>query len=81
MNGIMNLTWMGIPIKPDAHNAGCVLTPFSNLVMGVQRDVTLDSEYRPRKRAVELTLTAKVDFNIAEATAVVLVINLHASLR
>jgi hypothetical protein len=31
-------------------------------VFGIQRDVTYDTEWKPRERHIELTWTARIDF-------------------
>jgi len=38
-----------------------ILTPLSNLAMGIQRDFTIAREYVPRKRIYEYTITSRVD--------------------
>jgi len=67
INGLPRLSYFGIPIVPDAAivattNTFGTLTPASNLVFGIQRDVTYDTEWKPRERHIELTWTARIDF-------------------
>jgi hypothetical protein len=38
------------------------MTPASNLVFGVHRDVTQEMEWRPRPRHIELTVSLRFDF-------------------
>lgn len=67
INGLPRLSYFGIPIVPDAAIVATTdtfgtLTPASNLVFGIQRDVTYDTEWKPRERHIELTWTARIDF-------------------
>lgn len=43
-----------------------VLIPRAVPQFGVQRNMRMDAEWRPRKRAVEYTVTARVDYEIAD---------------
>ena len=55
-----------------ALGAKLCLTPRSNLVFGIQRDITVDTEWNPRKRVVEYTMSARIDYNHAFGGVVVL---------
>ena len=44
----------------------CMLVHPSNLVVGFQRDVMVDIEYRPRKAVFELTISARGDANVED---------------
>lgn len=83
VEGLSALRYFGIPIVAEPHLASdeAVLTPTQNLVWGVQRGVTLESEWNPRKRQVEYTVTARVDTNYAKSGALVLIDNIAATLR
>ena len=63
--GFANLRYFGIPIIVDRFldPDKAYLTPASNLVFGVHRDVTQDLDWNPRKRQVEMTVSLRVDFN------------------
>lgn len=65
------LGYMIQPVQtwPDTH---IMLTQPSNLVVGIAQDVTREREYHSRKRAVEWTFNAYVDYEIAAKQAVVL---------
>lgn len=83
LNGLPNLRYFGIPVVADPHLAGdeAVLTPAQNLVWGVQRGVTIESQWNPRKRVVEYTITARTDQNYAKSKALVLIDAIEAALR
>lgn len=86
VQGVSQATYFGIPVIGDAHlNLGSqdegVLTPLGNLVWGVQRGITLETEWRPRKRAVEVTVSARTDQNYVKSGAVVLIDGIDAALR
>lgn len=85
VNGFPSLRYFGIPIVPEsafitksgdtgaaALGAKLCLTPQSNLVFGIQRDITVDAEWVPRKRIVEYTMSARVDFEFAFGGVIVL---------
>ncbi|HEX2864913.1 MAG TPA: phage major capsid protein [Deinococcales bacterium] len=66
--------FMGVPLIPDPAldaAAQAVLTPAANLVLGLQRDLRLDSQYVPRRRAVEYTITTRFDYQIVTPDALV----------
>lgn len=75
VEGFPALRFFGIPVVPDTHIASAsrrvILTPTSNLFWGVQRVFRVDSEFKPRKRLVEYTLTSRTDTEYATGEAVV----------
>lgn len=78
ISGIPSLRWFGIPIVPDVNIKGAtngkklVLTPAQNLTVSIQRNITSESEWQPRRRVVELTMTMRGDFEYSNGEAVVL---------
>lgn len=82
INGLPQLRYFGIPLIPDPalKAAKIELTPVVNKIFGVQRNLTVDSQWQPRKRAVEFTMTARIDFEYANTDAVVLTNNVPAAL-
>lgn len=83
VGGVSQATYFGVPVVGDAHLASdeAVLSPLANLVWGVQRGITLETQWNARKRAVEVTVSARTDQNYVKSGAVVLVDNIEASLR
>src|SRR5690606_5647908 len=86
VGGIQQATYFGIPVAGDAHlNLGSaeegVLSPLANRVGGGPRGITLETQWNARKRAVEVTVSARTDQNYVKSGAVVLVDNIEASLR
>ncbi|MGE5551511.1 MAG: phage major capsid protein [Bacteroidota bacterium] len=65
--------FMGVKVVPipylpvDIH----LLTPRLNLCVGIQRQMTTDKERKPRKRIMEYTMTARIDFEVKNPDAVV----------
>jgi HK97 family phage major capsid protein len=49
-----------------------MLTTFSNLAIGIGRNITREAMRQPRPRKIEYTLTAKLDFNYAISEMVVI---------
>lgn len=87
INGLPELRYFGLPVIAESHLGrthtspdNAVLTPRQNIFWGLQRGMTMESEWRPRKRAWEFTLTAKADVNYAKSQAVVLADNIPSSL-
>ena len=85
VGGFPNLRYFGIPIIPEAAmvtksgdtgaaalGSKLCLTPISNLVFGIQRDLTVDAEWNPRRRVVEYTMSARIDYNYSFGGVVVL---------
>ena len=53
----------------------CMLVHPSNLVVGFQRDMTVDMEWQPRKQIFELTIGARGDANVEDPEAYATMIN------
>lgn len=83
LNGLPALRYFGIPVVAEPHLAGdeAVLTPAQNLIWGVQRGITMESQWNPRKRVIEYTITARTDQNYAKSQAVVLIDGISSGLR
>jgi len=64
IGGSAGLAYFGIPITVDRHlDADKIyMSPASNLVFGVHRDVTQELEWRPRSRQIELTVSLRFDY-------------------
>jgi len=75
VQGFPALRYFGIPLVPETHIAAAsqrlILTPTSNLFWGIQRVLRIDSEFRPRTRLIEYTLTARTDAEYATGEPVV----------
>lgn len=82
VNGFPALRFFGMLVVPETALIGNVgtLTPAENLVFGIQRQMTVDSMYQPRKRAIEYTISARIDYEIAKDDAVVRGTNIPAAL-
>lgn len=82
VNGFPALRWFGIPVIPEPHLYAdrALLSPLGNLFFGVQRQMTIDSEWVPRKRVVEYTITARVDYQYATGQAIALITDIPADL-
>lgn len=85
IQGVPVLRYFGYPVLPDPYlrqegnlSRRALLSMPDNLVFGVQRTITLDAQYQPRRRAVEYTITARVDYEFATTDAVVLATNIPA---
>ena len=83
VSGQTALRYFGIPVIGEPHLQAdeAVLTPLANLIWGVQRGITFESERNPRKRAVEYTISARTDQNYSKSAAVVLVDGIPSTLR
>jgi hypothetical protein len=88
VNGFPSLRFFGRPVIPDPHlssanssNAKGMLTAFPNLVFGIQRQISVDSMWQPRKRVIEYTVTARVDYQIATVQNVVQTLTIPAALQ
>jgi hypothetical protein len=84
--GFPSMRYFGRPVRVEPHfieeNADkVVLTPDGNLFFGVQRQMMVESEWRPRPRVVQYTITARVDVNYATGDAIVLGSGLPTALR
>lgn len=75
IQGFPALRYFGIPVIPETHIASAarriILTPSTNLFWGIQRVLRIDSEFKPRRRVVEYTLTARTDTEYATGEPVV----------
>jgi hypothetical protein len=75
IQGFPALRYFGIPLVPETHIASAarrlILTPTSNLFWGIQRILRVDSEFRPRTRLIEYTLSARTDAEYATGEPVV----------
>lgn len=82
VNGFPVLRYFGRPVYPIVYLTSdeAMLTPASNLHYGVQRLITNESEWKPRSRVVELTITVRDDYEYATGDAIVLADNLPTAL-
>ncbi len=75
IQGFPALRFFGIPIVPETHIKSAsrrgILTPTTNLFWGVQRVFRIDSEFQPRRRVIEYTLSARTDVEYATGVPVV----------
>ena len=75
IQGFPALRYFGIPIIPETHIKSAsrrgILTPTTNIFWGVQRVFRIDSEFKPRRRVIEYTLSARTDTNYATGVPVV----------
>ena len=64
VNGSAGLAYFGVPITVDRHldPDKIYMTPASNLVFGIHRDVTQELDWNPRKRQVEMTVSLRFDY-------------------
>lgn len=85
VEGFPALRHFGIPLISETHifsaSQRIILTPWTNLFWGVQRVMRIDSEFKPRKRLVEYTLTTRSDFEYATGEPVVNGFNVPAGLN
>jgi HK97 family phage major capsid protein len=74
--------YAGIPVVSvptmTAHSA--MLVHPDNLIVGIQRDINVETERKPRKRVIEVTLTCRVDAKFEEEDAVVTTITIPSDL-
>ncbi|WP_162175156.1 HK97 family phage prohead protease [Fodinicurvata fenggangensis] len=85
VGGFPELRYFGIPVIPEPHLTGAtgeriMMTPAGNLFFGIQRQMTVDGQWQPRRRVVEYTMTARTDYQYATGEAIVLAGNLPAHL-
>ena len=75
VQGFPALRYFGIPIVPETHIKSAsqrgTLTPTTNIFWGVQRVFRVDSEFKPRRRVIEYTLSARTDVEYATGVPVV----------
>jgi hypothetical protein len=83
-DGFTSLRYFGVPVVAEPHllssGASGALTPAANLHYAIQRQVTVDSEWVPRKRLIEYTITAREDYQYATGEAFVRIYNIPAGL-
>jgi len=82
INGLPALRYFGHVIIPDPYLASTtgMYTPASNLYLAYNRAVTMETEWKARKRLIELTLTARNDYQYSSGQAIVLGTNIPAAL-
>lgn len=82
INGLPALRYFGHRVIADPYLAGTsgMYTPASNLYLAYRRAVTIDAEWKPRTRLIELTLTARNDYQYASGQAIVLGTNIPSDL-
>lgn len=75
IQGFPALRYFGIPVVPETNIGSAarriILTPSTNLFWGIQRVLRIDSEFKPRRRVIEYTLTARTDAEYATGEPVV----------
>ena len=78
INGLPALRYFGHRIIADPYLASTsgMYTPASNLYLAYRRAVTIDAEWKPRTRLVEITLAARNDYQYASGQAIVLGTNI-----
>lgn len=85
IQGFPALRYFGIPIVPETHIKSAsrrgILTPTTNIFWGVQRVFRIDSEFKPRRRVIEYTLSARTDVNYATGVPVVNGFNVPVALN
>lgn len=68
-NGI---TIVPCPFMPGGASPKVLLTKYQNLAIGIGRDMRFGSQIQERKRVIEYTITAKIDFNYVSGDMIVL---------
>jgi hypothetical protein len=61
-----------LPYLPGSAAPQCVLTTWKNLAVGIGRQIRVGKQIQERKRIMEYTITAKVDFNYVLSDMIVL---------
>ena len=73
INGFPALRYFGRPVIPEPHlSANVALAPTTNLVYGIHRNIRVDSEFKPRQRLFEWTVTARIGYQYASGIVNVL---------
>jgi len=82
INGLPALRYFGHRIIADPYLASTtgMYTPASNLYLAYRRAITVDATWVPRTRLVEITLTARNDYEYASGQAIVLGTNIPSDL-
>ena len=73
INGFPSLRYFGRPVWPEPHlsnaaaggNARPYLTSTQNMVFGVHRNIRIDGDFRPRRRAIEYTISGRIGYQLA----------------
>jgi hypothetical protein len=91
LNGFPRLRYFGRPVIPEPHfseatagvdsDEAILFTAASQLVHGIQRNFRVDAQWHGRKRAVEYTLTARVDAEYVSGEPISLGNSLPAGLQ
>ncbi len=61
-----------VPFLPGGESAKVMLTKYQNLAVGLGRDIRIGKQVQERKRIVEYTISAKIDFNYVVGDMIVL---------
>jgi hypothetical protein len=61
-----------LPYLPGNSVPQCILTTWKNLAVGVGRQIRVGKQIQERKRVIEYTITAKIDFNYVLSDMIVL---------
>jgi hypothetical protein len=86
IGGFPEMRYFGRQVRPEPHfieeNADkVVLTGDGNLFFGIQRSITMETEWKPRERRLEITCSARTDYQYATGDAIVLGSGLPTNLR
>lgn len=63
---------MPVPFLPGGSSPKVILTKYQNLAVGMGRDIRIGKQVQERKRIVEYTISAKIDFNYVVGDMIVL---------
>lgn len=61
-----------VPFLPGGAEPSVILTKYQNLALGLGRDIRIGKQVQERKRIVEYTISAKIDFNYVVGDMIVL---------
>jgi len=61
-----------LPYLPGNSSPQCMLTTWKNLAVGIGRQIRVGKQIQERKRIIEYTITAKIDFNYVLSDMIVL---------
>jgi len=61
-----------VPFVPGGTGQKIILTKYQNLAVGIGRDIRIGKQIQERKRIVEYTISAKIDFNYVLGDMIVL---------
>ncbi len=87
VRGPWGIPMLEVPLFPEdlSCGSGCVdgsqiwLTPLTNLMYFVQRDITIEFDRQPRNDSWEVTIHFRVDFEVEDANMVVMADNVSLS--